>query len=155
MKVADSLSITGEIFFYMNNSADGAGRLVAHVTNLVVTVGQQWVAQRMAGSTSPAPLDMDYMAIGQDTVAPVLGDIELRQELGRVKMAATPQVTANRITYTATFAEGIGTGGITEAGIFDSSVNGTMLSRSVFPVVNKQVDDYLTVLWVISVGTPL
>jgi len=109
----------------------------------------------MAGSTSPAPLDMDYMAIGQDTVATTLADVELRQELGRVSMSSSPQVTSNRVTYTATFAEGIGTGGITEAGIFDSTVGGTMLSRSVFPVVNKQVDDYITILWVISVGTPL
>ena len=155
MKLADQFSITGELYFYESDAEGSLGKLIQHVENLVVTAGHTWIAQRMAGSTSPAPLDMQYMGVGQDTVAAALTDTELRQELARVAMPSAPQVTSNRITYTATFKEGEGTGAVTEAGIFDAAVGGIMLARSVFPVVNKQVDDYVTILWVISVGTPL
>lgn len=149
MNLKDEAFVTGELFISKN------GELVQHVKNLVVSSGQNWIAQRMAGSTSPAPNDMSHMAIGQDTVAATLDDTTLRQELGRAGMSAAPQVTLNRVTFTATFKEGLGTGGVTEAGIFDAPSAGVMLARSVFPVVNKQIDDYITILWVFSIGTPL
>ena len=149
MRVKDDLPVFGKLYINLNDE------LVYESDNLVVTTGLNWIAQRMAGSTSPAPKDMDYMALGQNTQATTLGDIAMREEIARTQMSSNPQVSSNRVTYIATFVEGIGTGAITEAGIFDSSIDGVMLSRSVFPVVNKQVDDYMTILWVISVGTPL
>jgi len=109
----------------------------------------------MGGSTSPAPNDMDHMALGNGVTAAVSTDIELVGEIGRTDNV-TNQVANSRVTYTGTFAAGVATGAITEAGIFDSPLvgndGGIMLARSVFPVVNKQIDDYLTVLWVITVG---
>jgi len=149
MKVTDDLPVFGKLYISLNDEQ------VYVSENLVVTSGMNWIAQRIAGSTSPAPNDMDYMALGQNTQATQLEDIALKEEIARAQMSAVPQVTSNRVTFISTFVEGIGTGAITEAGIFDSATNGVMLSRSVFPVVNKQVDDYMTILWVISVGTPL
>lgn len=149
MRVKDDLPVYGKLYISLND------KQVYESDNLVVIAGMNWIAQRMAGSTSPAPNDMDYMALGQNTQATQLEDIALKEEIARAQMSATPQVTSNRITYISTFVEGVGTGAITEAGIFDAAIDGVMLSRSVFPVVNKQVDDYMTILWVISVGTPL
>ena len=61
-------------------------------------------------------------------------------------------VSTNTITYVASFAAGTGTGAVTEAGIFNASSAGTMLCRTVFPVVNKQSGDSMTVTWTVTVS---
>lgn len=158
MKLAGKLSVTGElkIFKSKGRMPDVEKDMPLLTTNLVVQTGATWVAQRMAGSTSPAPKDMNYMALGDGTTAVVSTDETLVNELGRTD-GVTNQVADSRVTYIGTLKEGEATGAITEAGIFDSPLvgndGGIMLARSVFPVVNKQADDYITILWVITVGT--
>ena len=39
---------------------------------------------------------------------------------------------------------------VTEAGVFNASSSGTMLCRTVFPVVNKGADDTMSVTWTIT-----
>jgi hypothetical protein len=56
------------------------------------------------------------------------------------------------VTYVATFPAGTGTGAVTEAGIFNASSSGTMLCRTVFPVVNKQSGDSMTITWTVTVS---
>jgi hypothetical protein len=48
--------------------------------------------------------------------------------------------------------EGVGTGAISEAGIFNASSGGTMLCRTVFPVVNKQASDTIAITWTITIS---
>jgi hypothetical protein len=86
---------------------------------------------------------MSHMAVGADTAAAAAGNTILGSELGRVALAST-NVSTNTITYVATFPAGTGTGGVTEAGIFNASSAGTLLCRTVFPVVNKQSGDSMT-----------
>ena len=59
---------------------------------------------------------------------------------------------ANSITYVATFSAGEGTGAITEAGLFNASSAGDMLCRTVFPVINKGVNDSCTITWSVTVS---
>ncbi len=54
-------------------------------------------------------------------------------------------------TYTATFPPGVGTGALVEAGIFNDPAVGTMLSRVVYPVVNKGAADTMSVTWTVTV----
>jgi hypothetical protein len=61
-------------------------------------------------------------------------------------------VSGNAITYTATFGAGTATGAVVEAGIFNASSGGTMLCRTVFPVINKNAGDSLAVTWVVTVS---
>jgi hypothetical protein len=56
------------------------------------------------------------------------------------------------VTYVATFSAGTGTGAVVEAGIFNAASAGTMLCRTVFAVVNKGVDDAMTITWQITVS---
>ena len=58
--------------------------------------------------------------------------------------------SSNTITYVSSFEAGEGTGAVVEAGIFNASSSGTMLCRTVFPVVNKQADDTMSVTWTIT-----
>jgi hypothetical protein len=91
------------------------------------------------------------MAVGADTAAAAAGNTILGSELGRVALAST-NVSTNTITYVATFPAGTGTGGVTEAGIFNASSAGTLLCRTVFPVVNKQSGDSMTITWTVTVS---
>jgi hypothetical protein len=117
------------------------------VPNLIVTVGKNFIASRMVGTT---PAIMSHMAIGSGAVAPAVGDTALGTELGRVALSAS-SATGAVVTYTATFPAGTGTGAITEAGIFNAVSAGTMLNRTTFPVVNKGASDTIAISWTVTV----
>jgi len=116
--------------------------------NLVVTVGKNFVASRMVGTTANV---MSHMAIGSNSTTATTSDTALGAELGRVALASG-SATAAVVTYTATFPAGTGTGAVVEAGIFNNSVGGTMLCRTVFAVVNKGVDDAMSVTWTVTIS---
>lgn len=121
------------------------------VPNLVVTTGKIYIAGKMIATDSNVPVAMSHMAIGTGTASPVAEDTQLGTQTGRVLLSGSLQEN-NSITYTATFPAGTGTGAITEAGIFNASVSGTMLCRTVFPVVNKQAGDTIAVTWKVTVS---
>lgn len=116
------------------------------VKNLVVTVGKQYIASRMTGVASTV---MSHMAIGSGTVAAVVGNTTLGNELGRVTLTSFTTST-NVVTGTATFPAATGTGAVTEAAILNASSSGTMLCRTVFAVVNKGAGDSIAISWTIT-----
>lgn len=117
------------------------------VENLVVQDGRDWITARLSDTNRPNV--MSHIAVGEGTTEPILADIALESEIatgGRATMDPVGgEVTDNVIAYTASFAAGEGTGAITEAGIFNN--DDTMLSRAEFPVINKQQDDTLNIIW--------
>ncbi len=118
--------------------------------NLVVTTGLNWVAGRMG--PSPAAV-MNYIALGNSGTAPALGDTTLVSETFRSAVTVNGgAVSANSVVYSLSMAAGVGTGSYQEAGLFNANSGGTMLSRVVFPVVNKGASDTVTITWTISVG---
>lgn len=121
------------------------------VPNLVVAVGKIYIAGKMIAEAADVPTHMSHMAIGTGTASPADADTALGTQTGRVLLSGALQEN-NAITYTATFPAGTGTGAITEAGIFNGSVGGTMLCRTVFPVVNKQAGDTIAVTWKVTVN---
>lgn len=157
MKLQDAIPVTGQVTIYKSKGVPPKllpENIVSEKHNLVVNTGNEWIARRLAFTYSPAPNQMSNMAIGTGTAAPTMTDVGLEQEVGRAG-GTTTQATSNRVAYSCTIPENVGTGPITEAGIFDelAANTGNMMARSVFPVVNKEIDDYITVLWVITVGT--
>lgn len=118
-----------------------------NVPNLVVTTGKEYIASRMIGTSSAV---MSHMGIGTSGTIPVVGNTTLTQ-VARVALDSAT-VTNAIVTYTATFGPGVGTGSIVEAGIFNASSGGTMLCRTVFPVVNKDSNETIVITWNISVG---
>ena len=149
MKIKDDLKISGELSIIVTDK-NGHIKQSMKVPNLVVTAGKQYIASRMAGTAAAV---MSHMAIGSGTAAANANDTALGNELGR---AGSPlfslQASGNTITATATFVEGVGTGAISEAGIFNASSGGTMLCRTVFPVVNKQASDTIAITWTITIS---
>jgi hypothetical protein len=130
---------------------DEAGNIKEDVTvpNLVVDTGLAYIASRMKDTTATA---MTHMAVGEGTTNPAAGDTALESQLGsRVSLTSTT-VTANAIEYVATFGAGVGTGAITEAGIFNASTSGTMLCRTEFAVINKGSADSMTITWTVTIS---
>jgi hypothetical protein len=147
MNTNENLQASGSLRVVVTG-ADGQVKAEHDFKNLVVTVGKNFVASRMVGTASAI---MSHMAIGSGTTAAAAGDTTLQSSLGRVTLSSAT-ATAAVATYTATFPAGTGTGAVTEAGIFNDGTAGTMLCRTVFSVVNKGVDDAMSVTWTVTIS---
>lgn len=142
----DGMKMSGKLTISLNDE------VVREVDNLVVTSGKEFVASRMAGTSSNV---MSHMAIGQGdgsggATAAQATDTTLQSELDRV--SSSDSVSGAVVTYSATFAAGTGTGAVTEAGLFNASSAGDMLCRTVFSVVNKGASDSMTISWAVTVS---
>lgn len=138
--INETLRLTGHVTVAVND------KVVQEIPNLVVTAGKGYVASRMKDTTDGA---MSHMAVGTDSTAAAAGDTALGTESGRVSLTSTT-VSANVITYVATFPAGTATAALTEAGVLNASSGGTMLCRTVFATVNKGASDAMTVTWAIT-----
>jgi hypothetical protein len=121
--------------------------------NLVVAVGLAFITNRMLGVASAV---MSHMGVGTGTVAAAGANTQLGTQLVRVALTSTTRVTTtvanDAIQFVATFGPTVGTGAVTEAGLFNAASAGEMLARTVFPVINKGVDDTLTITWKITLS---
>lgn len=145
--IHDDLKLKGRLDIVVT-SEDGVVKQKESVENLVVTSGKNFVASRMAGTSSSV---MSHMAIGTNSTAAAVGNTTLGSESARVSLTSTT-VTDNDVVYVATFPANTPSSAtaVTEAAIFNASTNGTMLCRTVFSVINKSASDSLTVTWTVS-----
>lgn len=138
--ITENLKLTGHVTVAINDE------VVQEIPNLVVTAGKGYVASRMKDTTAGA---MSHMAVGTDSTAAAAGDTALGSESGRVALTSST-VSANVITYVATFPAGTATAALTEAAILNASSGGTMLCRTVYATVNKGSSDAMTITWSIT-----
>ena len=132
---------------------DGTVKQEQEVKNLVVTTGLGYIASRMKDATATA---MSHMAIGTSSTAAAANNTTLGTESARVALTSTT-VTANAVAYVASFLAGTPAtlAGIQEAGIFNASSGGTMLCRTVFSIVNKDVNDTMSITWTVTMAAPV
>lgn len=123
------------------------------IKNLVVNTGINYITDRMIGNN---PTVMSHMAVGSDQTLQEAEQELLLSEIGRVPLeldsdGLPAKDGIDKIVYQATFLPGEGTGGIREVGIFNSGNpnEGIMLCRTTFDVVNKGVDDTISINWTI------
>lgn len=134
---------------------DGNKKVVVDKHNTFTDAGDAHVADQL--SVSPGEAAMGWMAIGTGSSAFAVGSTVLNSELDRNALSGSyPEqgtgANDNVVTYKATWAAGDGTGAIVEAGIFNSSIAGSMLAASTFSVINKGASDTLTITWTVTVG---
>lgn len=142
----DSIKATGVVSIY-----DANGHLL-DVNNTVLTLGKEWIAQRCTGEMSTL---VTHLAVGTSSTAVAVGQTGLIAENARVALNAAGAVkptNKNVMRYEATFAAGVGTGALTEAGLFTAASAGTCVARTVFAVKNKGADDVFTVVWEITIN---
>lgn len=121
--------------------------------NLVVNVGLAYIASRMRDAAAAV---MSHMALGTNNTAAAPANTTLNTELARVALDSTTLVTTtvtnDSVQYVATFAAGVGTGALVEAGILNAASAGTLLARTVYSVINKGALDSLVVTWKVVVA---
>jgi len=143
--LTDSVKVTGEL--QIRRLRDGVITHEYEGKNLVVTTGTNLIAARLAGYGTV----ISHMGVGIDQTAPSSTNTALASQVGRTTVVTTYNNT-NEVVYTATFAPGIGTGDLTEAGLFNASTGGTMLARTIFPAFEKSVADTVTIQWKIKIN---
>ena len=144
----DSMKATGKVAIVVKDK-DGKIKDSRDINNLVVSSGLDFIASRMGGTSSDV---MSHMAIGSGTTSAAAGNTDLESILGTRQAITSTTVTDNTIQYTASFDAGVGTGAVTEAGIFNASTSGDMLCRTTFGVVNKAVEDSMSITWTITLS---
>jgi hypothetical protein len=144
--INEQLKITGDVVVEITGP-DGQVKDRREIKNLVVSAGRTFIASRLVST----PTAMSHMGIGSSSTPAALADTALGAQLGRVGLATSTAAGAVA-TYTANFPAGTGTGAVVEAGIFNAGTGGTMLCRTVFPVVNKGADDAMSITWAITVS---
>lgn len=145
----ESLMLKGRVNYKLFD-ANGQLKDERDIDNVVVTVGKSYLALWLTQATQ-ADFFMHYIGLGTGTNAASASDTALQIELA-TRIAGALSSSTNVWQNQATFGPGINTGAITEAGIFSTSVSGTMLSRQVFAVVNKAAGDSLQVTWQITLS---
>jgi len=128
---------------------DGKIKQEQTVDNLVVTGGLGFITSRMLAASATV---MSHIGVGTTNTAPATAQTALLAEVGtRASVGSPTQVTTtvtnDTVQFLATFASGNATGALVEAGIFNASTAGTMLSRVIFSVINKGANDSLDITW--------
>lgn len=145
--IHDTIAVTGKIVAVLTDK-NGAEKYKFSKDNLVVQVGKNFLATAITNnSTSP----FGYMALGGGTAAPSTSDTALQSEITRQALQSSSTIGSST-TMIGYFGPGIGTGTLTEAGIFNAASSGTMLSRIVFGAVSKTPTDSLTITWTVSLS---
>ena len=143
----ETLNLVGRLSVVLTEE-NGCIKQSFDVHNLVVQVVKNFAANALvASSASP----FTNMAIGTNGAPVALADTTLGTEIAR-QVFSSAAAAANVVTFVATFAAGVGTGALQEAGLFNAVSGGTMLSHVVFPVINKGTADSLTITWTITAG---
>ncbi len=126
---------------------DGKVKEKREVQNLVVNDGLDWIADYAFTGCNPTtqPDAMCYIAIGTDGTAVTATDTALGAELVRETFETVTSGGTGVITYDVTFAAGVGTGAVSEAGTFNDASAGEMFNRVAFSAVNKTASDTLKV----------
>lgn len=146
----DGLKITGKFVVTLFDK-NGKIKDQEYVNNVVTSAGKSYLATWLAAS-SQSDYFMKYMAIGTGTTAAQTTDTTLESE---VLTRSVSSITSNTSTWIAqaTFGPHVGsTLAITEAGVFSASTAGTMMSRQVFAVKNKEISDTMQFTWQITLS---
>tara|TARA_R110000822_G_scaffold310366_3_gene442856 strand:+ start:1549 stop:1998 length:450 start_codon:yes stop_codon:yes gene_type:complete len=146
--IDEKIKLRGDVAIVLSN-ASGEVKETREIKNLVVTTGLGFICSRMAGTSSGV---MSHMGLGSGSTAASASDTDLGSILGSREALDSSTASANTIQYIASYSQGSATGAVTEAGIFNASSSGTMLCRTVFPVINKSSDDTISVTWLLTLS---
>jgi len=146
--IDENIKLRGDVAIVLRN-ANGEVKEKREIKNLVVTTGLEFICSRMAGTSAGV---MSHLGLGSSTAAAAAGNTDLGSILGSREALDSSTASANTIQYVASFEAGDATGAVTEAGIFNAATGGTMLCRTVFPVVNKSSDDTMSVTWLLTLS---
>ena len=118
------------------------------IKNLVVDSGKAFLANR---SISSAKNPISHVAIGSGTTPPAVGQTQLVAETARVALS-TATSTNNVVNCAGTVPAGTGTGTVEEVALFNASVLGDMISRTLTGTITKPAGLGLQFSWTLTVN---
>ena len=114
--------------------------------NIVTTLGLEQVNDFLAGL---APTASTHIAIGEGTTAEVVGDTTLETEQDRQAASISePSSVTTEYTHEFIFGSGISFA-ITELGLFNNAIGGTLFNRATFTARN--VDSAINLIATVTV----
>ena len=134
------MRIDGVGTFVLTHKDGSVERFLKH--NLIVTGGFDFICDVMGNAEQPT--NMAFIGVGEGTDEAVASETSLQKELARSTAVYAHAEGTKTFTLTAEFPEGVATGAITEAGVFNADKGGIMLDRVTFAVINKGEDDRFT-----------
>lgn len=146
--VLDMLSIKGHVKFELFDK-DGNLKEIKEIHNTVSSVGKNMIADQLLDS--PTIAVPGWMEVGTGTP----GATKLGAYIAGSRTAFSSKTrNDNVVTMITTFAAGVGTGAITEAGVFNVVTEDTadMILYTNFAVINKAATDSLTITWTLTVN---
>jgi hypothetical protein len=140
--------------------------------NLITDAGLNWIGAG-SGVTQGAGIRFGsdaWMAVGSGSTAPAVTDTTLVAQSARTNSRGTPEIPVSAgsaddfdywwIRTTKVFAPGVATGNLTEVGLFETSVGGTLFARQLFrdntgtPItIIKTADDELRITYELRLYT--
>lgn len=127
----------------------GSLKSVTEVHNAVTAAGKNGIADQLLAS--PALAKPTHMELGTGTG----GTTKLNSFVSGSRQAFTSKTRAtNVVTMIGSFGAGVGTGNITEAGIFDSATQdgGNMWAYATFTAIPKGATDTLQITWTLTIN---
>lgn len=143
----DQVTIKGHVTMVLRGP-DGVEKLRREVENTVTTAGKQGIIDQILASPSLAKAG--WMAMGTGSPAATL----LGAENARVAFTSKTRSGAV-VTIVGDFAAGVGTGTITEAGLFDVVTANTVnmwASGGPFTAIPKGAGDSLGFTWTLTLS---
>lgn len=122
-----------------------------HKDNLILNVGFDFIADAI-GKASGRPAVMSQIAVGTSTTAPTASQTAMLAEIGRKAATYAHTAGTKTFTFTTTFNAGEATGALTESGVVNATTGGIFIDRLTFPVINKGVDDVVTIIFTFSMS---
>ncbi len=137
------ISIKGHVVMVLYDQ-NGVVKENREFNNLITNAGFDGMSAAISGDYSAA---YKYIAIGTGTMAAAAIDTALESEATRALGTYAHTAGTKVFTVTASFAAGVGTGAVSEAGVLNAASDGTLLSRQTFGVINKGALDSLQITW--------
>jgi len=144
----DSMKAKGHIKFELFD-VNGNLKLVKEIDNTVSAAGKNMIAEQLLAS--PTIAKPGWMEVGTGVpTATLLGTYIAGS---RTALSAKTR-TDNVVTMVCTFAAGVGTGAITEAGVFNTATENAadMILYTNFGVITKAATDSLTITWTLTIN---
>jgi len=130
---------------------DGKVQKILEGRNLVTTVGEQHAARLInpnTGTTGP-----DYIAFGEGSAGAQKSDTQLQTEIASSRVQSNSTVTTNILTLSwLNINWAAGTTTITECGIFNASVAGTMFARFLTQPLDIINGVLLDITWTLTIS---
>lgn len=141
-------ALSGRLHILVKDAATGRVLRNEWTPNKIVTTGLDLVRDLLI-NTSAAP---SHIAVGTDNTAPAAGDTALATEVFR-NLITRRTASAQKATFQLFLDAGDANGNtLVEAGIFNRSAVGDMLSRVIYAAIVKTAAVTATLTWEITIS---